>query len=100
MHAEARAIRAASIRIQRGRAPDTVELVHAKIGIDDRLVAGDGPSCWQCSKEILDAGISAVWLFEYDADHPAAAVITGKGRWRRYTALEFHAATCRACEVY
>lgn len=63
VHAEMRAIRMIH--------PDDaeigrIELVHVKIGKDGRVVPGGGPSCWQCSREVLDSdGIKAVWLFEH-----------------------------------
>lgn len=95
VHAELRAIRAA---IGNGWA-GSLELVHAKV-VDGQLVAGGGPSCWQCSREILDVGIAAVWLFE--AVRITASDVTGDvvsaesgllGTWRRYSAEEFHRAT-------
>jgi hypothetical protein len=60
-------------------------LVHVKV-IDGALVASGGPSCWQCSREILDVGLAGVWLFHFEG-------------WRFYPADEFHAETLRACEL-
>ena len=80
-----------------------VEIVHVKIDSSGNLVAGGGPSCWQCSREILDAGIAAVWLYRlptvaeanaadvYRADDPRHVLLA---RWQRYTAVDFHRITC------
>ena len=96
VHAEARAIRAA-VTVARGDI-DGLELVHAKV-VDGELVAGGGPSCWQCSREILDAGIAAVWLYETGDPKlaPWADLYRPPGTWRRYTAEDFHRATAAAC---
>ena len=95
VHAESRAIRAACERAkpQDGSpALEGLEILHAKI-VAGELVAGGPPSCWQCSREILDAGLGSVWLYELDVEAPASAAIHGKGVWRRYSAAEFHAVT-------
>lgn len=100
VHAEVRAIRGLMPAIARG-----LELVHAKV-IDGRLVAGGGPSCWQCSREILDAGLAAVWLYVQDTvvernsqgffPQPEEYPV-GEPHWVRYAAEEFHHVTLRAC---
>ncbi len=79
-HAEQRALRYAyAVSDDRG----DLELVHVKV-VDGRLVAGGPPSCWQCSREVLEARIAAVWLYQ-DA---------GGGQfWRRWEAAEFDAAS-------
>lgn len=46
--------------------PTRSELVHVKIGPAGELVAGGGPSCWQCSRNVLEVGIAAVWLYQVD----------------------------------
>lgn len=104
VHAEARAVRGLTPDDREWPGPTFghLELVHVKLGEDGRLVAGGPPICWQCSREILDVGIGAVWLFERV---PAAFSSTGKivpshGVWRRYTAEEFHRVTIKNCEVY
>lgn len=66
VHAEVRAIRDLPTTPTLRR---WIVLVHVKIGEDGRLVAGGGPSCWQCSREILDVGIGGVWLFEAQRWH-------------------------------
>lgn len=100
IHAEVRAIRDATAGFGNlGFPAGDVELVHAKV-VDGQLAAGGGPSCWQCSREILDVGIAAVWLFEQvlpDREPHLGRVAGGWERpgetWRRYTAEEFHRAT-------
>lgn len=106
IHAEERAIRTAIATVSGvARVPLSalrVDLVHAKV-IGGELVAGGGPSCWACSKTILDVGISGVWLYQEDKvtttfenDTPSKLVIEPTG-WRRYTARDFHLATAIAC---
>lgn len=99
VHAEANAIRgAAALVAERGVfGGETLHLVHVKLGADGKLAAGGGPSCWQCSKEILHAGIAGVWLFQ---EHPHAAAYEGEApapAWRYYGAVEFHRETLKAC---
>jgi deoxycytidylate deaminase len=113
VHAEVQAIRRAWHEMVAGT---VAELVHVKIDSDGKLEAGGGPSCWQCSREILDAGISAVWLYEAvvskclacdrfeDSSEKSGdrlkrcpechADLTPCGEWKRYTAEEFHRVTC------
>jgi deoxycytidylate deaminase len=86
------------------------DLLHVKLGVDGRVVAGGPPNCEQCSVAILDVGlITGVWL--YEAPTPAAMEtwdrlckgdsVAGSSNpsgppeaaWRRYSALEFHQAT-------
>lgn len=52
------------------------EMLHVKT-VDGALVPSGGPSCVQCSKLILAAGIEAMWLYQNDG-------------WHRYEAAEFH----------
>lgn len=62
--------------------PD-LQLVHVKT-VDGKLVPStDGPSCDQCSKLIVEAGIRTVWLY---AD---------EGAWSCWDATMFHQATLR-----
>lgn len=84
-----------------------VHLVHVKV-VEGELVAGGGPSCWQCSRQLLDMGAAGIWLFEAPmqnvAEHggmhpPIAEVQMGPGRWRYYDALGFHARTLDACGI-
>ena len=125
VHAEVRAIRAAIWL--RGDGVSDLEAIHVKVA-DGKLAAGGGPSCWQCSREVLDVGLAGFWLYEqvpcrcvaYYATcpecpeasasrpitvhhgcglHDEGGIIKGAvtGRWARYTAAEFHAATLKAC---
>lgn len=157
IHAEQRAIRAALLRRGGIQTPGFpllfgAELVHVKIDESGAVVPGGGPSCWQCSREILDVGIAYVWLLETTAcpgpdcpmckgefcnicdasfavrtattdgarPRPAAPPNGGavrstcqhatderhkgehppQGVWKRYTALGFHAVTCRTEKVH
>lgn len=59
------------------------ELLHIKV-VDGEPVPSGPPSCWQCSRLILDCGISKVWLVHADG-------------LKSYTADEFHEATLREC---
>lgn len=52
------------------------QMLHVKT-VDGLLVPSGGPSCLQCSKLILAAGISYMWLYH-------------EGGWRRYDPVEFH----------
>jgi deoxycytidylate deaminase len=52
-----------------------LDLLHAK-AVDGRLVSSGGPSCVQCSKLILAAGVAGVWLYDEG--------------WHRYDSTEFH----------
>lgn len=52
------------------------EMLHVKV-VDGLLVPSGGPSCVECSKLLLVAGISRMWLFHADG-------------WRAYDAVEFH----------
>lgn len=80
VHAEDRAIREA------GSFDDIsdLELVHVKV-VDDQVVPGGPPSCWQCSRTIVDAKIRGVWLLEVDRG------------WVYRSAEEFHTATLQHC---
>lgn len=99
VHAESRALRLAVHAIGAGlnfirpadRPPPMIaalHLVHLKI-VDGSPVPGGPPSCWQCSREVLDIGIAGVWLWE------ALSVPT----WRFWPAQSFHAATLHECEI-
>lgn len=74
-----------------------LELVHVKV-VDGRVVPGGGPSCWQCSRLVVEVGLKGVWLYE----ETGALVLGGGGlptqsfaygEWRFYTAEQFHEAT-------
>ena len=74
VHAEERAIIRAERTMLHG-----AELVHVEV-VDGDLVASGTPSCWQCSRMVLEAGMRGVWLFHADG-------------WRFYEAETFHRLT-------
>lgn len=93
VHAEMHALRGISDGIIWRYGIDAVDLVHVKLGADGRVTAGGPPSCWQCSREILDVGfVTGVWLYELS---DWLGVRMPPGRWRYYTAADFHAVTLR-----
>lgn len=107
VHAEMRALRSVP---RRDRVDGELELVHVERGADGKVVPCAGPSCWQCSREILDVGfVAGVWLYEGEPLEAYAARLTddpgfvlsqpapAPPRWRRYTAADFHRATLVAC---
>lgn len=71
IHAEERALLRAGDRANGGT------LVHIKT-VDGKPVMSGGPSCIQCSRLIVEARLSEVWLFSYGA------------KWRKWTAEQFH----------
>jgi deoxycytidylate deaminase len=92
VHAESRAIAAAIASATKLRAKPPVlaetHLLHAKV-VDGQLVTSGGPSCWQCSRDVVEHKIDGVWLYEDDGSRFYG--------WRFYTAIQFHAATLDAC---
>lgn len=118
IHAEVRALRAASVyRSSRVDAEQLAlyDLVHVELAprslerevlpsgtaayhLHHGIVACDGPSCMPCASLILDVGfIGGVWLYvgaERDAPDRAGALVPRLvPQWRRYTAEEFYDAT-------
>ena len=79
VHAEAAAIRDA------GDEARGADLVHVK-EVRGVLAVSGPPSCWQCSREILGAGVARVWLFHADG-------------WSCYSATEFHDRTLHHCSL-
>lgn len=67
------------------------ELLHVKVGADGFAAPSGEPSCWQCSREILDHGIKTVWLLH--------ATESGDTYLRSYSAEEFHELTLKYCEL-
>lgn len=59
-------------------------MLHVKVDASGQMVVSGPPSCDQCSKLILRAGIAGVWLLHEEG-------------WKRYTAQEFHEATLQTC---
>ena len=62
-----------------------LEMLHVKV-VDGEAVPSGEPSCWQCSREVLAAGIDTFWLLHEDG-------------LRSYTAEEFHESTLRYHEL-
>ena len=92
VHAEQRALLWALQRA-RGRAREPVlEVIHAKVNEAGELVASGGPSCVECSKLMLTAGVHRIYLYQERTDSPAQAPPV----WRGYEALEFHELTLAA----
>ncbi len=76
-----------------------LDILHAK-AVDGALVAGGGPSCWQCSRLILNSGLGGVWLYQ-DAPYGAPGVddVTWPA-WVRWDSVEFDRQTRITCGVY
>lgn len=91
-HAEARAIRGAMLDAPISYNLKGYEMVHVKV-VSGVVVPGGPPSCWQCSRTILDVRLDAMWLYEDDNWR-------SRGVWRRYTAKEFHEATLLNAGLY
>lgn len=75
IHAEAYAL------LQAGPGARGAQMLHVRISEDGSVVEGGPPSCWQCSRLILGANISAMWLLETGQD------------WIRYSPQDFHQST-------
>lgn len=71
LHAESMALHAALVHhtAGNGAGPDGVGqlaglvMLHVKV-VDGQVVPGGPPSCWQCSREILEHELAGMWLFE------------------------------------
>lgn len=59
-------------------------MLHVKVVAGKAVSSNGGPSCWQCSRKILRAGIATMALLYDDG-------------WRRWSALDFHRDTLMAC---
>jgi hypothetical protein len=70
-------------------------LIHAKT-VNGALVSGGGPSCWQCSRLILEVEFEGVWL--YETTPIGMEGVTDE--WIYYSAREFHRATLKACDLH
>ncbi len=97
VHAEVRALRGILDRDKFHASDVHIVLLHVKV-VEGDVVAGGGPGCWQCSREILDAGfIHGIWLFQ-----TGLSVTSRHGqpdRWRYWEALDFHRETCAALGI-
>ena len=70
------------------------EMLHTKVTLVSGTwigVFGGPPSCPDCSKLILEAGIDGMWLVEEREGKPTLV---------RYTAAEFHDQTLRNCGLH
>lgn len=116
IHAEAMAITEAlctvSANLQRHVPLDGLQLVHGKF-VNGQLVEGGGPSCWQCSKQVLESGLDGVWLYidfhaerlkRVAAEDPSGMRVLCDTylapQWRFYTAAAFHEETLKACGLH
>lgn len=113
-HAEQTAITTALVG-RSGEYLSGLQLIHAKT-VNGELVAGGGPSCWQCSRLVVEVELDGVWLYEDVANVRFERMLIGMppgmppppGRkhvrhvseWRYYTALDFHRATLKACGLH
>lgn len=59
------------------------EMLHVKI-VDGKAVTSEKPSCWQCSKLILETRLKSMWLYQ-------------KEGFVEYSPLEFHKQTLDNC---
>jgi len=83
VHAEMRAILALDSHARKAHAKTgCLEMLHVKIDEGGRAVPSGPPSCWQCSRHVLETGISRVWLLDEDGLVP-------------YVAVDFHRLTLR-----
>lgn len=90
VHAEVAAI------LRAGRDQENIEgaeMLHVKV-VGGVAVPSGPPSCWQCSRAILFAGLSWMWLYEENPLVGQAPIL------RRYGASEFHEATLRNCHLH
>jgi hypothetical protein len=97
MHAEARAVISAMTFVNAKGGGGFPALLHTEIDEHGNLTAGGGPSCWQCSKLIVDVGfVTGVWLYQRafaagPRDHQTA--------WRWHKAGDFHRITAATCRI-
>lgn len=68
----------------------------SKIKVAGVIVSGGPPSCWQCSRKIVESGIRGIWLYQ----HRDSIDMWGKSIWRFYSASDFHVATLKECRLY
>jgi|CXWL01.1.fsa_nt_gi deoxycytidylate deaminase len=60
-------------------------IAHVKT-VGGNLVPSGEPSCWQCSRAMLEAGLSGMWLYH---DYG----------WKLYDVLSFHKETLKNCGI-
>lgn len=103
VHAEIRALRERALYAANGHPSSNLHLLHVKLGADGHVTPGGPPSCWQCSREILDVGfVAGVWLYERTGWVTVTSTPSGpvtsfaepmRGHWSYYTASDFHRIT-------
>ncbi len=81
VHAEVRAIQ--NVCNDSIWSPRDACMVHVKT-VDGELAVSGPPSCWQCSRHILDEHMAGVWLYH----------ATG---WVYYRSIDFHRLTLEYC---
>ncbi len=100
VHAEMRALRSLSVSSDL----KSSYLVHVKVtsskddetnGYIRTLMNSGPPSCWQCSREILDMKLGGVWLY-HGPDTTDFRLTVG---WELYPADEFHRLTLINCDL-
>lgn len=105
-HAELRALFDAADYLKGGTLYTTtypVELVHVKIDALGFVQPGGPPSCWQCSRAILDVGAAGIWLYEgtrtetRQPDGDAVLSYQLPAAWVYYAAWRFHEVTAHNC---
>lgn len=69
------------------------EMLHVKV-VDGEPVPSGPPSCWQCSRLILEAGISKMWLLHESDRH--GKLVT---HLQAYSAEVFHSLTLQNCHL-
>lgn len=69
-----------------GNLSEGAEMLHIEVK-DGKAVSSGPPSCWQCSRSIVDRKIHRMWLLE-------------NGEWKAYTAKEFHEITLEKCGIW
>lgn len=83
LHAEESAL----LRLRDNARTLILSMLHVKIDASGKLVDSGPPSCVECSKLALAAGIQHFWLFHFDG-------------WRCYGMDEFHDLTLRTLQLH
>lgn len=101
MHAEARAILALLrdwTHLLIGS--QHLQLVHLKVdAINGRPVTGGGPSCWQCSRELVENNLGGIWLAQCPDGKDGCLDVYDDSHWRFYPSREFHELTLKQCGI-
>jgi len=81
IHAEADALLKTPTRVPDRWSLTECEMLHIKV-VKGHATASGQPTCWQCSRLVLGAGLKAMWLFH-------------KSGLQSYTPEEFHRLTLK-----